>query len=286
MRKTISTAETQRLRAVRSSLLMFLSSLCLCVSVVNSSAQEKPPAPGAPRPVKLPQIVEKKLPNGLTVVTVTRKGSPLVAARLMVAAGSAGENLQSAGLANVTADLITKGTKTRDATKIAEDLEFLGANLDAVSSRDVTSISLSVTSDKLGQAMAVMSDVVLHPTFPQSELDLLKSQKVDELTANLRAPGFLTTYVASVYSFGSSPQGGTPASLQAMTRNEVVNFYSGSYSPAGATLIFVGDIDPATAYKQAQLNFGTWKRPSTSGFALGPPTMAEDPNAKHPILNR
>src|SRR4051812_17979964 len=86
--------------------------LCLCVCATQLSAQEKPPAPSAPRPVKIPQVVEKKLPNGLTVVVVERKGSPLVAARLMIGVGSSAETLQNAGLANITADLITKGTKT------------------------------------------------------------------------------------------------------------------------------------------------------------------------------
>ena len=132
MTEAIFTAETLRRREGRSSalpLLILLSSLCLCLSAVCISAQEQPPAPGAPHPVKIPQVVEKKLPNGLTVVVVERKGSPLVAARLMIGVGSSAETLQNAGLANMTADLITKGTKTRDATKIAEDLEFLGADL-------------------------------------------------------------------------------------------------------------------------------------------------------------
>ncbi|HEY2847165.1 MAG TPA: insulinase family protein, partial [Pyrinomonadaceae bacterium] len=109
-------------------LVVGLWSLILSLFVVSVGAQqEQPPAPGAPHPVKIPQVIEKKLSNGLTVVVVERKGSPLVAARLMIGVGSASETLQNAGLANMTADLIAKGTKTRDATKIAEDLEFLGA---------------------------------------------------------------------------------------------------------------------------------------------------------------
>ncbi|MFL6375063.1 MAG: M16 family metallopeptidase [Pyrinomonadaceae bacterium] len=277
------------MRQAPSSIFSFCSLAILGICAVIAPAQEKPPAPGPPRPVQIPQVVEKRLPNGLTVVTVERKGSPLVATRLMIGAGASAEKLQSAGLANVTAELLTKGTKTRDATKVAEDLEFLGADLGTSVGLDQSNVSMSVTSDKIGPAMAVMSDVILHPTFPQSELDLLKSQKLDELTANLSTPGFLTSYVASVYAFGASPASGTPASLQTMTRNDVASFYHDFYTPSRATLFFVGDITPAAAYQIAQTNFGGWR---VTGPVLGTgdvdvtATNERSANVRPAIVNR
>ncbi|HEY2846807.1 MAG TPA: pitrilysin family protein, partial [Pyrinomonadaceae bacterium] len=151
---------------------------------------------------------------------------------------------------------------------------------------DTTNITLSVTSDKIGPAMAVMSDVVRNPTFPQSELDLLKSQKSDELTANLSSPGFLTSYVASVYSYHASPASGTPTSLQSITTNDVATFYNKFYAPGSATLFFVGDITPAQADEIARANFGTWKdlRPH-SGEGIGTGTGIDQPVAQ-PIVRR
>jgi zinc protease len=262
------------------SLSIGLWSLFLGLFVVSvAGQQEQPPPPSAPHPIKIPQVIEKKLPNGLTVVVVERKGSPLVAARLMINVGSASETLQNAGLANMTADLITKGTKTRDATKIAEELEFLGADLGTTAGLDTTNITLSVTSDKIGPAMAVMSDIVRNPTFPQSELDLLKSQKSDELTANLSSPGFLTSYVASVYSYGASPASGTPDSLQAMTRDQVSEFYREDYRPDRATLFFVGDIAADVAYQIARTNFEAW--PSRAALGIGD-SSADGPRGSVP----
>jgi zinc protease len=260
--------------------------LCIALLTVVGNAQEKPPTPGAPRPVKVPRIVETRLPNGLTVVTVERHNSPLVAARLMFNVGVTAEKLPSAGLANMTADLITKGTKTRSATQVAEDLEFLGADLSTTVGLDTTNVSLTVTSDKLTQAVAVMSDVTLRPTFPQSELDLLKSQKLDELTAGLKSPGFLTTYVASVYAFGGNPAGGTPESLNGMTRDQITAFYNDFYTPDRATLLFVGDITPAAAAKIARTNFGTWRSKSIApGDPDGGVTVAHDgPAGEGPLV--
>ena len=81
-------------------------------------------------------------------------------------------------------------------------------------------------SDKLDAAMAIMADVVLNPTFKQEEIDLLKSQTLDNLTYNLKQPGFLANYVASRYSFGEHPAGGTPDSLKSITRDDIVDFHT------------------------------------------------------------
>ena len=112
------------------SLKNFLILLCvLCVSVVNLFAQEKPPAPSAPKSVKIPAVAEKKLPNGLTVGVVERKGVPIVTIQLLVKSGASAESADKAGLADLTASMLTKGTKTRSASEIAEAIEFLGGSI-------------------------------------------------------------------------------------------------------------------------------------------------------------
>ena len=76
-------------------------------------AQETPPAPSAPKSVNIPAVKEKKLANGLTVAVVERKNVPLVTVQLFVKTGASMEAIEKAGLANLTASLLTKGTKTR-----------------------------------------------------------------------------------------------------------------------------------------------------------------------------
>jgi zinc protease len=108
-----------------------LAAAIAAVSTVGVSAQtETPPAPAAPKTVRIPAIQEKKLSNGLTVATVERNNAPLVTVQLMIRAGASSEPDQKAGLADLTASMLTKGTKTRTATQIAEDMEFLGGSLD------------------------------------------------------------------------------------------------------------------------------------------------------------
>ena len=229
------------------------------VSVVNTPAQtETPPAPASPKTVSVPAIQERKLPNGLTVAVVERKSSPIVTAQLMVRAGASSEADNKAGLANFTADLLTKGTTTRSATQIAEDMAFLGTELNTGAGWNSSTVSFTVTPNNLAGALAIMADVVINPTFKQDELDLLKSQTLDELKYNLKQPSFIGNYVASKFTFGEHPAGGTPSSINAITRDDVAAFHE-IYLPQNSVLIFAGDITLEQAASLASKAFASWK---------------------------
>ncbi len=276
----ILTAETQRRREERGErfgITLFhsflLVSLCLCVSAFGISAQETPPEPSAPKSVSVPAVKEKKLPNGLTVAVVERKNVPLVTVQLLVKSGASSEEISKAGLANLTASMLTKGTKTRSATQIAEQMEFLGGSIETGAGWNNSLVTITVTSDKLDQAMAIMADVVLNPAFDQKELDLLKSQALDGLTYNLKQPGFLANYVASKYSFDEHPAGGTQESLRQLTRNDIVGFHRNNFGPENGVLILTGDITAAKADAIAQRFFGKWNGSAKAGryASIAPP---------------
>ena len=231
--------------------------LPFAVSVVAAQT-ETPPAPSAPKSVNIPAVKERKLPNGLTVAVIERKSVPIVTVQLLVKSGASAESADKAGLADMTASLLTKGTKTRTATQIAEQIEFLGGSINTGAGWNNSVISINIMSDKLEQAMEIMSDVVLNPAFKQEEIDLLKSQTLDGLTYNLKQPGFLANYVAANYSFNEHPAGGTPESLKNISREDIVNFKNSLYFPSGSVLIFAGDISNAKAETLASKYFGKW----------------------------
>src|SRR4030095_16351186 len=178
---------------------IFLVSLCLGVSAVEIRAQDMIPAPGPAKSVTIPAVKEAKLKNGLTVAVVEKRSVPIVTVQLLVKSGASSEGIEKAGLANLTADMLTKGTKTRTAEQIAEEMEFLGAAINSGAGWNSSSVSMTITSDKLDQVMTIMTDVILNPSFKQEELDLMKSQTLDELKSSLTQPSFLAGYVASVY---------------------------------------------------------------------------------------
>ena len=247
-----------KLRIADRGLRIFGFSLSLFVCAVSVMSQDTIPAPGPAKSVNIPAVQEKKLANGLTVAVIEKKGVPIVTSQLLVRAGASSEPSAKAGLANLTGAMLTKGTKTRTAEQIAEEMEFLGGSIGSGAGWNSSSVTMSVTSDKLDQAMAIMADVALNPVFKQEELDLLKSQALDELKYNLTQPGFVANYVASRYSFGEHPSGGTPASIDALSRSDVQGFYSQSFKPENSVLIMTGDVSLAKAAATAENLFGKW----------------------------
>ncbi|HUR97260.1 MAG TPA: pitrilysin family protein [Pyrinomonadaceae bacterium] len=264
-------------------------SFCLTViftGVGSLFAQDLIPAPGPARPVAIPAVREAKLKNGLTVAVVEKRSVPIVTVQLLVRSGAVAESIKKAGLANITADMLTKGTKTRTAEQIAEEMEFLGASINSGAGWNSSSVTMSVTSDKLDQAMAIMADVVLNPSFKQEELDLLKSQTLDELKANLAQPAFLANYVASVRAFREHPAGGTTASVEAIGRADVVEFHKAAYAPEQSVIIFAGDISSSQANALAARYFDGWTSggPASTKFAAVTDKLGGSKNIASRIL--
>lgn len=265
--------------------------LAVYVAVAGSLfAQDIIPKPGPARSVVIPAVKEAKLKNGLTLAVVEKRGVPIVTVQLLVKSGVSSEGIAKAGLANMTADMLTKGTKTRTAEQIAEEMEFLGGSINSGAGWNSSSVTISVTSDKLDQAMAIMADVVLNPAFKEDELDLLKSQTLDELKANLTQPAFLANYVASVNAFGEHPAGGTAASIESLSAANVRSFYEKQFLPNNTVLIMTGDISLANATSIAERLLGNWKAPRAADGkeygSYGDPNSRTIPGDGKLIVNR
>ncbi len=230
--------------------------------------QESPPAPAAPRSVTVPKPAEKTLKNGLRVIVVENSNMPLVTAALLIKSGGEVDPAQLSGLADMTGDLLTKGTKTRTAPEIAEAVEALGGELNSGATWDSSSVTVNVMSLKIGAATEILADVVRNPTFKDEEIERLREQNLDGLRVALRQPGTVAGYVASRVVFGNEeyghPLAGTPESIAAIKRDHIVMLHETYYRPDNAVLVFTGDIKAAEAFKLAERLFGDWAKPSSA----------------------
>ena len=249
----------------------FLLSLALALPLI--AQQVTPPAPSAPRDPKLPQPVEKVLANGLRVIVVPKHDIPLVAARVLVKTGGAADPRGKAGLAELTATVLSQGTKTRTAEQIARGVEALGATINSGAQWDATTIDLSVMSSNLPKAMEFAGDVVRNATFAKDEFERERAQTIDALQVNLRQPRTVGGAVMSRLVFGEAPYGsnlaGIPATLEKIRREDLVAFHKQHFRPDNAVLILAGDIKADAAFTLAESVFGTWKgsTPSRSSAA-------------------
>lgn len=244
---------------MQNSLRSIFAAFIVAFASVHAIAQSDLPEPGPPRPFVVPDVVEAKLPNGLTVATVQRSNVPLVTVRLMIRSGASEESGEKAGLADLTAALMTKRTRTRTADQIAEQMEFLGGSLVSGADWNKTVFTFTVASDKLDAAMAILGDVILNSTLDAKELELIRSQALDTLAADLKEPAFLANYAASRFSFGEHPPGGTPESLKSIRRSDIARFRSVKYRPDNSVLVLVGDVDGKRAKSVGARFLGAWR---------------------------
>jgi zinc protease len=237
--------------------------------------RQRPPEPGAPRPVTAPKPVERTLANGLRVIVAPSGQLPLVAARLQVKAGAAEDPKGMPGVAAMTAGLLTQGTRTRPATAIASEVERLGADLSAGAGWDGTALSLNVLNTRLDPAMAVMADVAQNPAFADEELERQRAQALDGLQVAMSQPGSLASLLTPRVVFGEGPYGhpqnGTPESLKGMTTEALRRYHASRYGPANATLVLTGAITPQQGFALAEKHFGRWKATAAAAADLAAP---------------
>jgi zinc protease len=166
----------------------------------------------------------------------------------------------------MTADLLTKGTQTRDATKIAEEIESLGGSLESGARWDSSFANVSVMSSKISQATEILADVVRHPTFKSEEVERLRQQSLDSVTLALGDPGSIARFVAARVVFGDSPYGhpisGTTESLTRITAADITRMHSRYYRPDNAILVIGGDITGKEGFALATRYFGDWQKPT------------------------
>jgi len=247
-----------------------------------SEAQRiQPPAPGAPIVPAIPAPVTMKLANGLTVLVVERHELPLLTAALVTTTGGAADPGNRAGLFSLTSDLMTKGTRTRSATQIAQQIETLGGSIESSADWDGSTVSIDVKADQIAPALAILADVAQHPAFAADEIERARAQAIDGVNVTIKNPPQLAALVSSRTVFGDGPYGhalsGTSNSLKAITRSDVVGAYRAAWQPGRATLVMVGDITPATARTLAERNFATWTAPAGAPPAAAAVSAAPTP---------
>jgi zinc protease len=236
-------------------------------STLTFGQQETPPPPAAPRPLTLPKPEEQTLANGLRVIVIPRAEIPLVTAQLMIKSGAEVDPPQLAGLANMTASLLTRGTATRTAPEIAVAVEALGGTLDTAALWDNSVARVNVLASNIDPAMGILADVIRHPVFKDDEVERQRQELIDDLQVDFSEPATIARAVAARLLYGAAPYGhtlrGIPESLAQIKRSDIETLHSTYYRPDNAILVICGDIKPAEAFKVAERSFGDWQKPST-----------------------
>ncbi len=204
------------------------------------------------------------LPQGMVLLHSEQSYLPVVHVVVLIKASPFDEPPEKAGLANLTAELLMEGTTTRTSEQISEDVEFIGAELDASASRDYTIVSLSVLKKHLKKGMELLSDVLLHPAFRKEEIERKKQLIKGSLKRSEEDPSFVASKAFRKALYGSRhPYGrlvrGSAESIDRISREDIVKFYRKYYLPENAIVAVVGDIRLSEARNLINRYLSGWK---------------------------
>jgi len=245
----------------------------------------KSPALGTAPEIKLPKLQRATLSNGLKVILAERNNLPLVDFWLATDAGYAADQFAKPGTARLTARVLMDGTRTRNALQISEESAMLGANLRASSSLDFSMVHLSALKSKLDPSLDLFSDVILNPSFPDSDfkreqklqLDAIGLEEKEPIQMALRVfPGLI---YGAAHAYGNPLTGsGTVASTGAITRDDLIKFHDTWFRPNNATLVVVGDTTLAEITPKLEKLFAGWKSAKVPAKNLSPVKIAAEPS--------
>lgn len=204
------------------------------------------------------------LPNGLTLLVSEKRALPIVTVQVLIKAGSVLEPQDKAGLANLAAELLTRGTKSRSALEISEAIEFVGGSLGSGGGVDSASASLTVLKKDLDLGLDLLADILLNPVFAEEEI----RRKVNETLAAIRKkqeePGVVAEEALEALIFGDHPYGrpleGTEESLKRITRRDLRAFHGTYYRPERTIVAVVGDVGVEEIVAKFKALFSAWER--------------------------
>lgn len=247
----------------------FLALVCAASVPAQKPDRSGPPNLDEPRALQLPAIQRFKLSNGLPVILMEKRGVPIVQVNLQVKTGSAMDPEDKGGLASLTAAMLDEGAGTRTALELADAIDFLGARITTGAGSHTSVVALHTPVSKLGEALLLMADIAVRPTFPDDELDRLRKERLTSLLQWHDQPSTIASVAFSQRLFGSrhpygSPSIGTERSLRSMRVADLKRFHETYFNPNNATLIVVGDVQRGQIEQQLEAVFKGWRGRTTA----------------------
>jgi len=224
-------------------------------------SRTEPPNPLPVLESQLPAFETFSLSNGLEVIFVEQHELPELQLQLVVGASNVSVPQDQQGLADFMADLLTKGTETRSAMEIAQQIEAVGGDVSSDAGLESITLSLNAPSTESPLAFDLLSDIVLHPTFPEKELGVSLEQTLTFLEQYEINPDTLANRQFGRLAYGGHPYSYymTADTVNNISRDDLVDYYETYFKPNNALLVIVGDLSLSKAKIYTKQKFGQWK---------------------------
>lgn len=213
--------------------------------------------------ITLPPMQQIRLDNGLTIQVIERHNLPLFSLRLAFRAGSVYDPAAKDGLANLCSEMLMRGTKNRTDKQIVSEIALGGATLNVFCDRERAGFSGEFLSDQGEKGFEILGDILTNSLFAQEEVDKMKTRIVAMLQGALEEPSVVANRGINAAILGSSryahDPGGSITAVSALTRPDVVDFFTRLFTPDNGVLIICGDVTPQQVEQWAQKYLLNWK---------------------------
>jgi zinc protease len=202
---------------------------------------------------------------------------PLIQIAVVLRAGASSDPQGKPGLAHLTAEMLDRGAGKRSALELSDAVDHLGAELSASAGWDATSVSLSVPSERVGEALGILADVVRNPTFPLDELERVRKELLTELLQWRDEPQAIARVAFARALYGDHAYGrvteGSEQSVRAAVREDLERFHQSFYGPGDAAIVAAGDATAASLRALLETAFGSWSRRVERPQTVSPATQ-------------
>ena len=241
----------------------------------------KPPQLPAPKSLKLPPVQQFELSNGLKVVLMEKHEVPLIQLNVVVKTGTVDDPENKTGLANLTLDMMDEGAAGKSSLELADAIDFLGARISTNAGQNYSSVNLHTPLSKFDDALKLMSDIVLHPDFPQTELDRIKKERLTTIMQWHDQPRAIASLAFNKLLYGENHPYGKPSignenSIKSFTVDDMKSFYTKYFKSNNAFIVAVGDIKKDELKNKLEAAFGKWQKGSVEDEKVETPAQVQN----------
>jgi zinc protease len=212
---------------------------------------------------KLPDYTTFKLSNGLTVYLMEQHDVPVISVSAILPAGAIYDN-DKAGLASLTATALKHGTKNFTKTKLDEELDFIGANVNTYATKEYAGLSSNFAAKDKVKVLAIIKDLLLNPVFDPTEFNKEKSRLLVMLEQQKESPRSVIGSYFDAFLYGNHPYGnvisGINSTVSKLTVDDLMNFYKTNYKPDNSAISIVGDFNTKDMKGELTTLFSTWEK--------------------------
>ena len=212
---------------------------------------------------KLPDYTTFKLSNGLTVYLMEQHDVPVISVSAILPAGAIYDN-DKAGLASLTATALKHGTKNYTKTKLDEELDFIGANVNTYATKEYAGLSSNFAAKDKVKVLSIIKDLLLNPVFDPTEFNKEKSRLLVMLEQQKESPRSVIGSYFDAFLYGNHPYGnvisGINSTVSKLTVDDLINFYKTNYKPDNAAISIVGDFNTKDMKGELTTLFSTWTK--------------------------